>query len=104
MLKNILKISAVFILTASITMLMTAKTAPINFVNAENENNKVVATTNVTSAELVATTTRSLDRSIENTAIINPSVTSSNPNLYISLVIACAILLIGAAAQGRQIR
>ena len=100
-LKKITKASAVFILAASIAALTTAQVAPISRVNANNENN----TTTATSTEYVATTTTTnIDQDIDNIAIINPDVTSSSPHLYISLVIACAILIIAAVAQGKQIR
>ena len=102
-LKKITKASAVFILAASIAALTTAQVAPISRVNANNENNTVATAT--TSTEYIATTaTVDINHDIENVAIINPNVTSSSPHLYISLVIACAILIIAAIAQGKQIR
>ena len=102
-LKKISKASAVFILAASIAALTTAQVAPIGHVNAGDENNTVATT--ATSTEYVATTTTTnINQDIDNIAIINPDVTSSSPHLYISLVIACAILIIAAVAQGKQIR
>ena len=102
-LKKITKASAIFILAASIATLTTAQVAPVSHVNADNENN-TIATATTSTEYIVATTTTDINHNIEDIAIINPDITSSNPNLYISLVIACAILIIAAIAQGEQLR